>query len=138
MDVFVIYDGIVVRVGGFVGGIQVLIVEEVLVVGDDEGYYYVVVFFEVFDVRVGFDYYVYEFMVEDIVGFGGGNFVVIQVQVGVVDGCSGDFQDDVVGFLNDGIGNGFDLYVMGGMVEQCVYGFFLMSWLWVVWDVLGN
>jgi hypothetical protein len=104
-----------------------LVAEEALAAGDDEGHHHTVALLEPLYARPGLHHDPHEFMAEDVACFGGRNLAAIEVQVGAADGGGSDLQDDVVGFLDDGVGDRFDPHVMGGMVEQCAHGL-LLEW----------
>ena len=112
-DAFAVHDRAAIRVGGLAGGVEMLVAEEALAAGDDERHHHAVALLEAFHARSRFHHDAHEFMAEDVPCLGGGNLATIEVQVGAADGGGRDFEDDVVGFLDDRVGDSLDPHVMG-------------------------
>ncbi len=108
-------------IGCLAGSEGVHLTEEAAAAGDDERDHHAVARFDCADLRPDFFDDAHELMAKNIAVLGGRNLAAIQVQVRAADSRRGNLEQHVIGFLNEGVGNGFHSHLVGAVISQCTH-----------------
>ena len=119
---FLVHDRTTIGIGGLACREELHVAKKAAAACDHERHHDAVALGQCRHGGPDLDDFTHEFVAENVTRFHGRYLAAVHVQVGAADRSGGDFEDDVVGLLDDRIGYGVDLDVVTTVIGEGAHG----------------